>query len=83
MPPLGSKHWDPIWSVAQETGVSVSFHVGGGSMGTQMQDTADMGWMTNFAKVSSLIFLDNMRCIADLIFGGVCPPLSRTDACLS
>ena len=28
--------------------------------------------MTNFAKVSSLIFLDNMRCIADLIFGGVC-----------
>ena len=28
--------------------------------------------MTNFAKVSSLIFLDNMRCIGDLIFGGVC-----------
>ena len=28
--------------------------------------------MTNFAKVSSLIFLDNMRCVADLIFGGVC-----------
>ncbi len=28
--------------------------------------------MTNFAKVSSLIFMDNMRCIADLIFGGVC-----------
>jgi predicted TIM-barrel fold metal-dependent hydrolase len=31
-----------------------------------------MGWMTNFAKVSSLIFMDNMRCMADLIFGGVC-----------
>ena len=31
-----------------------------------------MGWMTNFAKVSSLIFIDNMRCIGDLIFGGVC-----------
>jgi predicted TIM-barrel fold metal-dependent hydrolase len=28
--------------------------------------------MTNFAKVSSLIFMDNMRCISDLIFGGVC-----------
>ena len=28
--------------------------------------------MTNFAKVSSLIFMDNMRCVADLIFGGVC-----------
>ena len=71
-PPLAHRHWDPIWAAAQEAGLSVSFHVGGGSMGTQFQDTADMGWMTNFAKVSSLIFMDNMRCIADLIFGGVC-----------
>jgi len=71
-PPLAHPHWDPIWTAAQEAGLSVSFHVGGGSMGTQFQDTAEMGWMTNFAKVSSLIFMDNMRCIADLIFGGVC-----------
>ena len=41
-------------------------------MGTQFEDTAGMGWMTNFAKVSSLIFLDNMRSVADLIFGGIC-----------
>ena len=47
-------------------------HVGGGNMGTLMADEAEMGWLTNFAKISSLIFLDNMRCIADLIFGGVC-----------
>ncbi|MET0910583.1 MAG: amidohydrolase family protein [Ilumatobacteraceae bacterium] len=71
-PALAHRHWDPIWAAAQEAGVSVSFHVGGGSMGTQFVDTAEMGWMTNFAKVSSLIFMDNMRCIADLIFGGVC-----------
>jgi predicted TIM-barrel fold metal-dependent hydrolase len=72
MPALAHTHWDPIWAAAQELGISVSFHVGGGSMGTQFVDTADMGWMTNFAKVSSLIFMDNMRCIGDLIFGGVC-----------
>jgi predicted TIM-barrel fold metal-dependent hydrolase len=72
MPPLAHTHWDPIWAAAQELGISVSFHVGGGSMGTQFVDTAGMGWMTNFAKVSSLIFMDNMRCIGDLIFGGVC-----------
>jgi predicted TIM-barrel fold metal-dependent hydrolase len=71
-PPLAHTHWDPIWSAAQAAGIPVNFHVGGGSMGTQMVDTAGMGWMTNFAKVSSLIFMDNMRCIADLIFGGVC-----------
>ena len=46
-----TSHWDPIWAAAQEAGVPVSFHVGGGSMGTQFDDTAGMGWMTNFAKV--------------------------------
>ena len=70
--PLAHRHWDPIWAAAQEAGVSVSFHVGGGSMGTQFGDIAGMGWMTNFAKVSSLIMLDNMRCVTELIFGGVC-----------
>src|SRR4051794_18354337 len=72
LPPLAHRHWDPIWAAAQEAGIPVSFHVGGGSMGTQFVDSAEMGWMTNFAKTSSLIFLDNIRCIADLIFGGVC-----------
>jgi len=71
-PPLAHKHWDPIWSAAEEAGIAVNFHVGGGSMGTQFVDTAEIGWMTNFARTSSMIFLDNMRCIADLIFGGVC-----------
>jgi predicted TIM-barrel fold metal-dependent hydrolase len=71
-PPLASTHWDPIWQMAQDAGIPVNFHVGGGSMGTQFEDTAGMGWMTNFARVSSMIFMDNMRCMADLIFGGVC-----------
>ncbi len=71
-PPLAHRHWDRLWAAVREAGVPVSFHVGGGSMGTQFTDTAGMGWMTNFARVSSLIFIDNMRCIADLIFGGVC-----------
>jgi len=51
-PPLAHRHWDPVWAAAQEAGISVSFHVGGGSMGTQFGDEAEMGWMTNFAKVS-------------------------------
>ena len=72
MPPLAHRHWDPLWAAAQEAGTSVSFHVGGGSMGTQFADTAEMGWMTNFAKVSSLIFLDNIRSVVDLMLGGVC-----------
>lgn len=71
-PPLAHRHWDRVWAAAQEAGVPVTFHVGGGSMGLLMVDSAEMGWKCNYAKVSSLIFLDNMRCVADLIFGGLC-----------
>ncbi len=71
-PPLGSRHWDPIWALAQEAGVPITFHIGGGDIGHLMVDTAGMGFSLHFAKVSSLIMADNMRCIADLIFGGIC-----------
>ena len=50
----------------------ISFHIGGGDIGALMQDPAGMGFQANFAKVSSLIMVDNMRCVADLIFGGIC-----------
>jgi predicted TIM-barrel fold metal-dependent hydrolase len=76
-PPLADRHWDPIWAAAQEAELPISFHVGGGSMGTLLVDNAGLGWMTNFARVSSLIFMDNMRCLADLIFGGVCHRFPR------
>ena len=71
-PPLGHRHWDPIWAAAQDAGVPISFHIGGGDIGALMQDPAGMGFQANFGKVSSLIMVDNMRCVADLIFSGIC-----------
>ena len=72
-PRLSSTHWDPIWSVAQEAGLSVGFHIGGGNIGLgNDEDFAAMGWKTNFAKVSTLLFIDNYRCVSELIYGGVC-----------
>ncbi|HUP75722.1 MAG TPA: amidohydrolase family protein [Acidimicrobiales bacterium] len=71
MPPLGSRHWDPIWARAQEAGVPISFHIGGGSMtGGLSQIRADeKGFHAAFSSYSSLLILDNQRCLADLIFG--------------
>jgi uncharacterized protein len=71
-PPLASRHWDPIWAAAQDAGVPISFHVGGGDIGALMSDPAGMGFQANFGKVSSLIMVDNMRCVGDLVFGGIC-----------
>jgi predicted TIM-barrel fold metal-dependent hydrolase len=76
-PPLASPHWDPIWAVAQEAGVPVCFHIGGGDIGRALQDTAGMGWQANFAKVSALLMIDNQRCLGDLIFGGICHRFPR------
>jgi uncharacterized protein len=71
-PPLGSQHWDPFWAAVQETGVPISFHIGGGDLSELFVDPHGLGMRANFARVSSMIFMQNVTCIADLIFGGVC-----------
>ncbi|MEE3331284.1 MAG: amidohydrolase family protein [Myxococcota bacterium] len=71
-PPLCSKHWDPFWAAANEVGLPISFHIGAGDITDLLNDKADLGTRLNFARVSSLIFMQNVKCLADLIFGGIC-----------
>ncbi len=70
-PLLRDKHWDPIWAAAQEAGLPISFHVGGGDLAAQMADPADIGQRANFARVSATAFLDNAKCVTDIIMGGI------------
>src|SRR3546814_8179094 len=28
------RHWDPLWSVAQEAGLAIHFHIGSGNLGS-------------------------------------------------
>ncbi len=72
MPLLRDKHWDPIWATAQAAGMNISFHVGGGDLSDVVDDRANIGFKANFARASTVAFMDNGRCIADLICGGVC-----------
>jgi predicted TIM-barrel fold metal-dependent hydrolase len=71
-PPISDAHWSPVWAAAQEAGLPISFHIGGGDMSAMFQDSGKIGTKANFARVSSLIFTENANSIADLIFGGVC-----------
>ena len=71
-PRLADKHWEPFWSVVEETGLPISFHIGSGGFDDLMNDTANIGIKANFGRASSTIFMQNMNCIADLIFGGIC-----------
>jgi predicted TIM-barrel fold metal-dependent hydrolase len=71
-PPLWDRHWDPIWTTARDCGVAVNFHIGGGRIGELLATGVEMGWRANFARMSGMLFTDNIRCISDLIHGGVC-----------
>jgi len=71
MPPLRDKHWDPYWAAAQECGMTVNFHVGGGDNSGITRDNG-IGYRANFARFSILAFVDNVHCILNVITGGVC-----------
>jgi len=71
-PVLSHKHWEPVWAAAQETGLPISFHVGSGSIADLFDDPAGLGVRTHFSRTSSLYFMENSKCLADLIFGGIC-----------
>jgi len=71
-PRVADRHWDPVWAAAQEAGLPISFHIGGGDISGLLTDDVGMGFKANFGRVSSLIFVENAQCIADLIFSGIC-----------
>jgi predicted TIM-barrel fold metal-dependent hydrolase len=70
-PLLRDKHWDPLWAAAQEAGLPISFHVGGGDLSDVAVDAAGIGFKANFARASTNAFIDNARTLTDLIMGGV------------
>jgi predicted TIM-barrel fold metal-dependent hydrolase len=71
-PALRSRHWEPVWAASRAAGLPISFHVAAGDLSELVQDQTGIGTKANFGRVSSLVFVDNWRCLADLVFGGVC-----------
>ncbi|TXI52855.1 MAG: hypothetical protein E6Q57_04375, partial [Mycobacterium sp.] len=37
-PLLADRHWDPMWAAAEDAGLSISFHVGGGNLSRHLND---------------------------------------------
>jgi predicted TIM-barrel fold metal-dependent hydrolase len=69
LPTLCDPYYDPLWSVAQERGLPVNFHIGGGfHPGAPWQGRGRPGAL---ACTSSLVWMSNLRCITNLIFSGL------------
>jgi predicted TIM-barrel fold metal-dependent hydrolase len=71
-PALVDRYWDPFWAAVQDAEVPISFHIGSGDMSDLFEDKNNLGARANFARASSLIFMANVTCLADIIFSGIC-----------
>ncbi len=75
LPYLGEPHWDPLWSVAQEAGLPIHFHIGSGDVGGTFGPgrIAAHGSAATYALSSVELFLKNGMQVADLLTSGVLP----------
>lgn len=70
---LADRSWDPMWAAAQDAGLSISFHVGGGNLSRHMNDerTEVEGWRGTLARLTTSFFLESGITLADLLMSGV------------
>jgi len=75
LPHLGERHWDALWSVAQEAGLPVHFHIGSGDTASSFTPVriAAHGSAATYAYTSVEMFLKNGLQVADLLTSGVLP----------
>jgi len=72
-PMLGDPHWNPLWEVACDLNLPISFHVGSGDMteGLLKDRVATYGLAPAFTALAIDILLQNGKQVADLIMSGV------------
>ncbi len=73
LPYLGDPHWDPLWAVAQDANLPISFHIGGGDIASGFSQGRIHAHGPGAAYVSTSVslFLTNGAQIADLLTSGV------------
>jgi len=72
LPALSDPYWDPLWSRAQEFVMPVNFHIGSGGpspVGASIWPGMSTGRL--LASISTTLFMNNMRCLINLIFSGL------------
>ena len=72
-PYIADRSWDPIWAVAQETELPISFHIGGGDFTSDFSRERVEAFGIGATTVRSTvgILLENGKQIVDLLLSGV------------
>lgn len=81
LPPIGDRHWDPVYERAQDLDLVINFHVG---VGSTAEDIASFRELRDgqfdygyWAGNSTLAFLANSATMTKLIVSGVCERFPR------
>ena len=74
-PYLGDHHWDPLYRLAAETGMSLNLHIGSGDVsGSFTPDRVRAHGVASTLITTSLeLFLGNAMQVSDLLLSGVLP----------
>jgi uncharacterized protein len=72
-PLLGDAHWNPLWEVAVELGLPISFHIGSGAMpkSAMIDRIAAYGRAATYTMGAINLALQNAYQVSDLIMSGV------------
>lgn len=72
-PVLGDPHWNPLWEVAVEFDLPISFHIGSGNLesGISREKMKTYGRMAAFTEVAVEFFMRNGTHLSDLLLCGV------------
>ena len=72
-PVIGDPHWNPLWEVAVEHELPISFHIGSGDMEGELsrEKMRTYGPMSTFTELSVSFFLRNGMQLSDLLISGV------------
>ena len=74
LPPIGDRHWDPLWSLSEEAGLPIHFHIGGGEDNMMNDFTSRIvahGYAGAEAYLAAYLFMKNGIQCADLITSGL------------
>ncbi len=75
LPYFGDRHWDPLWSVAAETGLPINLHLGSANFTEEfaMERIAAHGIGPTVVRSTTTLFFKNAMHLTDLLMSGVLP----------
>jgi predicted TIM-barrel fold metal-dependent hydrolase len=81
LPYFSDEHWDPVYALAQDLGMSINFHVGVGNTAEEIDAAMNREGYDAAANAarSTMSFVGNIRTLSNLLTSGLCDRFPSLD----